>query len=108
MAFYRKRDHIQIAAEILSLCENPQTKSNIKRHTTISYGTLQSSITQLLRRQWLTLLNEDRDQKKFITTEKGLEFVEKYWDLRKVMGTKCKPMSRMTVSRIQKVLMQST
>ena len=41
-------------------------------------------------------VEEDCGQKKFKITEKGLVFLEKYWELQNIMGTKNKQMSMMT------------
>ncbi len=94
-AFYKKRDHIQVIAEILSLSKSPQTKSYIRRQTSISYAMLQNCIEQLLRKHWLMVEEEDCGQKKFAITEKGLVFLEKYWELQNIMGTESKQIPMM-------------
>jgi predicted transcriptional regulator len=51
---------------------------------------------QMLQNRWLVGMADDCGQKKFKTTEKGLVFLEKYWELQNIMGTKNKQMSIMT------------
>jgi predicted transcriptional regulator len=87
-----------VIAEILSLSKSPQTKSFIRRQTSISYDLLQNCITQLLRKQWLISVEEDCCQRKFKITDKGWVFLEKYWELQNIMGTKSKQMPIMIVS----------
>jgi len=51
---------------------------------------------QMLRNHWLMGMEDDCGQKKFKTTEKGSVFLEKYWELQNIMGTKNKQTSMMT------------
>ena len=97
MAFCKNRDQIQVIAEILRLSKTPQTKGQIRRQTSISYGLLQNCITQLVQKNWLMIV-EDSDPKKFKISEKGLVFLEKYWKLQSIVGTKSKLAPIMNVS----------
>lgn len=90
MAFYKKRDHMQIIADILNVCKKPQTKTYIRRQTNISYEVLQNCILQLLVGQWLKIMQEDCGSKKLTITEKGTVFLEKYIELQKIAGSKNK------------------
>ena len=88
MSFNRKRDRIQILAEILGICRSPQTQTCIRRQTNVSYAVLQSCLMQLLLRQWLLQVEEACGQKKLATTNKGLAFLEKWLELQKLAGIK--------------------
>jgi predicted transcriptional regulator len=103
-----KRDRIQIIAEILISCKNPQTQTYIRRQTNISYTLLQSCIMQLLLRRWLVLIEEGCGQKKLIITEKGLIFLEKLLEIQKIVGIKSKRKSMVSVPDIQPLLFQSS
>ena len=90
MSFNRKRDRIQIIADILSLCMRPQTQTSIRRQTNISYAVLQSCIMHLILRQWLIQNEASSGQKIFAITNKGLVFLDKWLELQKMVGTKSK------------------
>ena len=108
MAFYKKRDRIQIIAEILNSCKNPQTKTYVRRQTNISYAVLQNCIMQLLLRKWLSLIEETCGQKKLAITEKGLIFLEKWLELQKIVGINNKRKQMVSVSEIKPLMVQST
>lgn len=88
MSFNRKRDRIQIIADILSSCRRPQTQTYIRRQTTISYSVLQTCIRQLLLRRWIAPIEGDYGQKKLAITDKGSIFLDKWVELQKMVGTK--------------------
>jgi predicted transcriptional regulator len=90
MAFNRKRDRIQIIAEILGSCRSPQTQTCIRRQTNISYAVLQSCIMQLIVRQWLRPVEVECGQKKLTITSRGMVFLEKWVELQKLAGIKSK------------------
>lgn len=90
MSFNRKRDRIQIIAEILGLCKTPQTQTCIRRQTSISYEVLQSCIIQLQMRQWLALVDAQDGQRKLEITEKGTVFLDKWAELQQLAGLKNK------------------
>ena len=83
----KKRDRMEIVADILSLCTTPQTRTAIKRQTSIPYSVLQNCITQLLTQKWLELIEEELTPKLTVTM-KGLIFLEKWFELQKVVGVK--------------------
>ena len=88
MSLNAKRDRIQVLAEILGTCRSPQTQTYIRRHTSISYSVLQSCLVVLLLRRWITEVETDNGQRKLVTTEKGLAFLEKWLELQKLTGIK--------------------
>jgi predicted transcriptional regulator len=88
LSFNRKRDRIQIIADILRTCRSPQTQTYIRRQTCISYAVLQTCIVQLLLRQWLEETEADCGQKKLAITPKGTVFLEKSLELQKLAGIK--------------------
>ena len=106
-AFYKKRDHIQIIADILCICRNPQTKSYIRRQTYVSYVVLQNCIKQLMMRKWLEPTKEDSGQTRLATTDKGLVFLQKYLELQELMGLRSMPKLKMAGSPVQMVLVKS-
>lgn len=108
MAFNKKRDRIQIIAEILNSCKNPQTKTYVRRQTNISYAVLQSCIMQLLLRKWLSLIEENCGQKKLAITEKGLIFLEKWLELQKIVGINNTRKQMVPVPEIKPLMVQST
>ncbi|NLF88443.1 hypothetical protein GX563_06435 [Candidatus Bathyarchaeota archaeon] len=82
----RKRDRIEVLAEILSICKTPHTKTFIRCHTSVSYEVLQSSIMQLVKRQWLLQDGEGCGQPKFTITAKGRTFLKKWLELQQILG----------------------
>ncbi|MGD6805549.1 MAG: winged helix-turn-helix domain-containing protein [Candidatus Bathyarchaeia archaeon] len=90
MSFNVKRDRIQVIAEILGLCRTPQTQTYIRRQTSISYTLLQSCLMHMLMRQWLAEVQDKFNQRKLVTTPKGMVFLEKWLELQKLTGFKNK------------------
>jgi predicted transcriptional regulator len=86
----RKRDRIQIIAEILCICRTPQTQTCIRRQTSISYEVLQSCIVQLLMREWLLQVGVEGGQRKLAITDKGASFLDKWFELQQLTGFKIK------------------
>jgi predicted transcriptional regulator len=93
LAIKTKRDRIEIIAEILGTCRNPQTQTYIRRQTNISYTVLQSCIVYLLFRNWLSEVEVDNGQKKLEITDKGLAFLAKWLELQRLAGLKNKNIS---------------
>ncbi len=100
MSFNRKRDRIQIIAEILSLCRSPQTQTYIRRQTNISYSVLQDCIFQMLLRQWLRQI-EEYGQKKLLITDKGRVFLNKWLELLKLAGIKSRNKPALQLSELK-------
>jgi predicted transcriptional regulator len=107
LSFNRKRDRIQIIAEILGSCKSPKTQTYIRRQTNISYDALQSCIMQLVLRQWLKQVEEESGQKKLAITEKGMDFLEKWVEIQSMINKKNKgKMMSMQASRAQRLMVQ--
>ena len=66
---------MEIMGEILELCMEPTVKTQVMYKMNLSYRGVQKFIKRL---QKLGLLKLDEDGKKYVTTEKGLEFIGKY------------------------------
>ena len=107
MAFNKKRDRIQIVADILSSCRRPQTQTCIRRQTNISYAILQSCITELLLRQMLSEVTESSVQKKLAITDKGLVFLHKWYELQKMVETKDMQHLKIPTSEVQSITVRS-
>ena len=73
-----KRNSLEIMAEILSLCEKPQTKTRVMYRTNLSWKMVQQYLSQL---QSLELLEIHHSSARYETTPKGLKFVEKWREL---------------------------
>ncbi len=74
----RRRINLEIMAEILSLCKQPQTKTRVMYQTNLSWLMLQKYLSQLQSRR---LLEVHHSLTKYATTQKGLKFVEKWREL---------------------------
>ena len=70
-------------AEILELCTEPTVKTQIMFKMNLSYTGLQKFISQLQKAELLKLSEGD---KKFVTTEKGLEFIGKYEEIKELLS----------------------
>ncbi len=74
-----KRSSLEIMAEIMSLCKKPQIKTKVMYKTNLSWRMLREYLSQL---QSLGLLEEVRQSPiKYATTQKGLEFIDKWREL---------------------------
>jgi predicted transcriptional regulator len=107
MSFNRKRDRIQIIAEILNSCKNPQTPTYIRRQTNVSYAVLQSCLLQLHARQWILPVEHNHGQKKLALTPKGMIFLEKWIELQKLAGIKTKRQLVVPLPEMSSMLIQS-
>jgi predicted transcriptional regulator len=74
----KRRINLEIMAEILSLCKQPQTKTRVMYQTNLSWLMLQKYLSQLQSRR---LLEVHHSLTKYATTQKGLKFVEKWREL---------------------------
>jgi len=77
-----KRNSLEITAEILNLCEQPQTKTRVMYRTNLSWRMLQKYLSQLQSRG---LLEVHHSPTKYVTTRKGLKFVKKWRDLKELL-----------------------
>jgi len=74
-----KRDRVEIMAEILGLCSKPRTKTRVMYGTNRSWKMLQHYLTYMQEHELLEVQN---DSTKYVTTERGRDFVEKWRELK--------------------------
>jgi len=74
-----KRNSLEITAEMLSLCKQPQTKTRVMYRTNLSWRMLQKYLFQLQSRGLLEEVHHSLA--KYATSRKGLKFVEKWREL---------------------------
>jgi predicted transcriptional regulator len=77
-----KRTNLEITAEILSFCKQPQTKTRVMYNTNLSWQMLQKYLSQLQSRG---LLEIHHSVTKYTTTQKGLKFVKKWRELKELL-----------------------
>ncbi len=77
-----KRNSLEVIAEILSLCEQPQTKTRVMYKTNLSWQMLKKYLSQL---QSTGLLETHRNSTNYATTQKGLKFEEKWRELVEIL-----------------------
>jgi predicted transcriptional regulator len=82
-----RRGHLQIFAEILNFCQEPQVKTHVMYKTNISYRRLQKYLSQLLE---FGFLEVHHSVERYATTEKGHEFLNKWKALQKMLYPKKK------------------
>ena len=74
-----KRDRVEIIAEILGLCLEPRSKTRVMYGTNLSWKMLQNYLSSLQERG---LLEAQNNSTKYLTTERGRDFVEKWKELK--------------------------
>ena len=74
-----KRDRVEIMAEILELCSKPKTKTRVMYGTNLSWKMLQHYLAYMQEHE---LLEAQNDSTKYVTTERGRDFVEKWRELK--------------------------
>lgn len=77
-----KRNSLEIIAEILSVCEQPQSKTRVMYRTSLSWQMLNKYLSQL---QAARLLEVHHSLTKYVTTPKGFEFLRKWKELAKLL-----------------------
>jgi predicted transcriptional regulator len=77
-----KRDRIEIIAEILGLCSKPKTKTHVMYGTNLSWKMLQHYLSELQSRG---LLEVHDDSTRYITSHRGLEFLEKWREIKELL-----------------------
>lgn len=77
-----KRDRLEIIAAILDLCLKPRTKTRVMYGTNLSWKMLQHYLAHM---QSHGLLEVKNDSTKFITTDRGHNFLEKWKELQELM-----------------------
>jgi len=78
MATKVPRPKVQIMAEILELCKEPQFKTHVMYKTNLSWQMLQKYLSHL---QSLGFLEIRHSPRKYATTQKGAEFASKWKDV---------------------------
>lgn len=71
----RRRNRTEIMAEILSLCRHPQKKTRIMYQTNLSWKLAHEYLATLISRE---LLQVHHSEIRYATTQKGLNFLEKW------------------------------
>ncbi len=77
-----RRDSVDILADMLELCRKPCLKTSIMYKTNISYTLFR---TYLKRLRALKMLELNPNAKQYLITEKGLEFLRRYFALRELL-----------------------
>ena len=77
-----KRDRVEIMAEILGLCSEPRTKTHVMYGTNLSWKMLQYYLSEL---QSLELLEVHDGSTRYVATNRGREFVEKWKGLQQLL-----------------------
>ena len=78
LVFENRRNHYQILADILELCEKPQAKTCILRTTNTTYKLLENYLLQL---QQAGLVQRKSETKKYLTTKDGQKFIDAWVNL---------------------------
>ena len=73
-----KRIRLEIIAEILGLCRKPQNKTRVMHRANLSWRMVQRYLSQLQSQGFLEVQHSPI---KYVTTQKGLKFVEKWREL---------------------------
>ena len=76
------RTYLGIMAEILSFCREPQTKTRVMYHSNLSWKALQKHLCIL---ESEGLLQVHHSPIKYVTTQKGLRFVEVWSQLTELL-----------------------
>ena len=77
-----KRDRLEIMAAILDLCSKPRTKTRVMYGTNLSWKMLQQYLSHM---QTQGLLETHNDSTKYITTDRGHDFLEKWKELQELI-----------------------
>ena len=76
------RTRFDIMAEILSLCKQPQSKTKVMYKTNLSWKLLQKYLARLQSRGFLIVHHSPI---KYVTTQKGLDFLEHWRELKELL-----------------------
>ncbi|PVX23363.1 MAG: hypothetical protein CW691_10860 [Candidatus Bathyarchaeum sp.] len=77
-----KRDRVEIMAEILCLCLDPKTKTHVMYGTNLSWKMLQHYLAHMQTRE---LLEMPDDSTKYVTTNRGREFLARWKELKALL-----------------------
>ena len=78
-----KRDRLAIIAEILAFCIQRKNKTNIMYKTNLNYAQLQTHLQSPMSKDLLK-----QDSKTYVTTEKGMRFLELFIEIRGMLKTR--------------------
>ncbi|UCE44022.1 MAG: hypothetical protein JSV57_00555 [Candidatus Bathyarchaeota archaeon] len=78
----RKRSSLEIIAQILSLCKEPQIKTRVMYGTNLSWRMIEKYLPLL---QSTGLLEVHHSPAKYVITPKGLEFLKRWKELTKLL-----------------------
>jgi predicted transcriptional regulator len=78
------RNQTDLFAEILEQCKQPTVKTHIMYKVNLSYPSTMKFLSNL---QNLQLLKFDETSRKYKTTEKGLDYLKRYYELQKALET---------------------
>lgn len=75
------RNRLEIMAEIVTLCKEPQIRTKVMYKTNLSWQMLVRYLSQM---QSMGLLKVHHSPTRYATTQKGLEFLKKWRELTKL------------------------
>jgi len=75
----KNRDRVEIVADILEICKNDTRKTNIMYQANLSFELLTKYLRLL---QHANLIKVDHDGSVYSATDKGLDFLKQYYELR--------------------------
>jgi predicted transcriptional regulator len=78
-----RRDGLQIIAEILSSCIRPQKKTHIMYEANLSFQQLKSYLNKVQEKGLLELRHSEG---RYVITGKGLQFLQKWLDMRQMVS----------------------
>jgi len=79
--FTSRRGHFQIIAEILELCIRPQKKTRIMYEVYLSFSQSKMYLNKL---QKAGLMKLHHSEERYVTTEKGFQFLQKWIVMRQM------------------------
>lgn len=79
---HRYRNRIDIIAQLLVAARSPTTKTRMMYKVMLSYEQLKEYLLMLSAND---LIGYDKPSQRFITTDKGFQFMQRYEDLSKLI-----------------------
>jgi predicted transcriptional regulator len=76
-----RRSKLEILTDILILCKSPKLKSRIFQRVNLSYSNLQSCLLDLEKLGLIIASQEST----YLTTERGLVFLDRWWQLQELL-----------------------
>jgi predicted transcriptional regulator len=80
---HRYRNRIDIIAQLLDAVSTPTTKTKMMYEAMLSYVQLKEYLLMLTEND---LIEYDKLDQRFTTTDKGFQFMKRYEDLNKLIG----------------------